>query len=143
VTLGLSPTTDRPDTKAFFAYRIPFVGVDRWEVKGLDSPLQGHPGENPGQRVFQAGAEGVAMAQVEIALAVPGGTVRLRSSQGHPIAPQNPFLLDGGDVLHFFFALLNGGSVSLRAHEEWTASFEMGVTNLRRMDLRPASAYPP
>jgi hypothetical protein len=125
VTLGLSPTTDRPDTKAFFAYRIPFVEVDQWEVHGVDPPVQGKPGEQPGQRVFQAGVDQVDMARVETLLHVRGKTVRLRAFQGDPIVPQNPFLLDGGDTVHFFFALLNGGAVSLRAHEEWTASFEM------------------
>lgn len=127
VTLGLSPTTDRPTTKAFFAYRLPFVGVESWEIRGLDPPLWGRPGEKPGQRVFQAGAGEVEMGRVEMVLKIRGGTVRLKSFEGHPILPQNPFLLDGGDVFHFFFALLDGGAVALRAHEEWTASFEVGV----------------
>lgn len=66
-----------------------------------------------------------AVTGTEILLTFRGGTVRLRSFRGHPGASQNPFLLDGGNVLHFFFAALNGGAVSLSAHEEWTASLEI------------------
>lgn len=125
VTLGLASTTDRPDTRAFVAYRLPFAGVDRWEVRGLDPPIQGWVGERPGQRTFEAGLPGVELGKVEMRLSSRGRTLRLRAFRGHPAPPQNPFLLDGGDTLHFFLALLNGGAVSLSAHEEWTASFEI------------------
>ena len=128
VTFGLTPSTDHPDTKAFYAYRIPFPGVTRWSVAGIAKPLGGATGERPGQRVFQGRELGPDLPRAEMTLQFGAGALRIRGMTGKPEAPQNPILLDdGAGTAALFFALFDGGSVSLKAGEERTASFEMVV----------------
>ncbi|MBN2308522.1 MAG: hypothetical protein JXR94_06095 [Candidatus Hydrogenedentes bacterium] len=126
VTLGVAATTDRPDTKAFLAYRIPFAPVEGWEAVGAGTPLDGRPGEHPGERVFQLAGPGVDRARAGMRLRVRGHTIRLCNFTGGPVAPDNPFLLDGnGGCMHLFFAMLNGAPFTLAAGQERTASFDL------------------
>ena len=127
VTVGATPATDRPDTKAFLAYRLPLAGVESWEARGVDAPVNGRPGDDRGKRVYEAHTAGDKMSRVAMELSARGRRIRLRAFAGEPDDPQNPFLLDGGDTMHFFFAMLNGTAVTLPAGTERTASFEIAV----------------
>jgi len=128
VTFGATPTSERPNASAFLAYRIPFAGVDEWEVSAGGQTVHGKPGEKPGERVFQGGALS-DMSDVVMTLRIGEQTVRLKAFSGTPDPPQNPFLLDGGPgVMHVFVAMLNGEAVDLKAGGEITASFAMEVS---------------
>jgi len=123
VTLGIRPTTDRPDTSAFYALRIPFTGAD-WSVSGTPEELSGAVGAQPGQRVYQAREVGTGRGAARMRLAGDAGTVTL-SEDG---IAQNPFLLDGGpSTIHLFFALLDGQPVNLTVGSELAASARIEV----------------
>lgn len=127
VTLSITALTDRPDTKAFFAYRIPFTGFETWSVTGGRGNPFGRLGDQRGKRVYE-GNEEEELAPVGIRLSGAGKSLAVGGFTGDPGLPQNPFLLDGGpDTMHLFYALLNGESVHLKAHEPMTAQFTLTV----------------
>jgi len=127
VTFGATPSTDRPGTSAFLAYRIPFAGVDRWEVRAGDTVARGVPGERAGQRVFQA-ADVPDLSSVTMSLRTGRQVVQIGLLAGTPHRPQNPFLLDGGPgAMQLFVAMLNGAKVDLGAGAELTTSFTIRV----------------
>ncbi len=126
VTFGLTPATDHPDASAFYAYRIPFAGVKRWDVTGVAKALGGATGEHAGKRVFEGGSLGPDLPRAELALQLTAGALVVRGMTGKPEAPQNPILIDAGPgSAALFFALFDGGKVSLKAGDERTASFEL------------------
>jgi len=128
VTFSLTPTTDHPDAKAFYAYRIPFARVTRWSVTGAAKPLGGATGEHAGQRVFQGRELGADLGRAELVLQFGTGALRVRGMTGKPDAPQNPILVDAGaGAAALFFALFDGSSTNLKAGEERSASFELVV----------------
>jgi hypothetical protein len=130
VTFGLKPATDHPEAKAFYAYRIPFAGVTRWDVTGIAKPLGGATGEHAGTRVFQGGDLGADLPNAELAVRFAAGSLVIRGMTGKPDAPQNPILIDGGPgSAALFFALFDGRGVDLKAGEERTASFELVMPN--------------
>jgi len=127
VTFGATPTSDRPDTSAFLAYRIPFAGVTEWEAAAGGQVQRGRPGDRAGERVFQ-GAGLPNLAEVALRLRTDEAQVRITSPAGTPDPPQNPFLLDGGrEAVHLFVAMLNGEAVHLRPGEEIATSFAVTV----------------
>lgn len=124
VTFGITPSSERPDTNAFLAYRFPFASIDAWEAAGPGKTAAGEPGEKSGERVFQT-AGMAALGDVTMTLKHADGSLGIRSFSGDPAPPQNPLLLDGGDAMHLFVAMLNGEPVTLPAGEERTTSFEI------------------
>ncbi len=123
VSLTVRPTTDRPDTNAFFALRIPFAAT-AWSVTGATQELSGDVGTHPGQRIYQAREVTTGRDGVRIRLSGDAGTVTL-SEDG---IAQNPFLLDGGpSTIHLFFALLDGQAVTLPANTDRTATARIEV----------------
>lgn len=127
VTLSVTALTDRPDTRAFFAYRIPFTGFEQWSVTGGEGNPSGRLGDQRGKRVYEASRE-EELGSVEFRLSGPGKSLTVGGFTGDPGLPQNPFLLDGGpETMHLFYALLNGEPVHLKAHEPMTAQFELTV----------------
>lgn len=123
ITLGIRPTTDRPDTSAFFALRIPFTAA-QWSVTGVPEAPSAAVGAQPGRRVHQAREIVTGRGGVRIRLTGDAGTAML-SEDG---AAQNPFLLDGGPgTIHLFFALLDGQPVTLPANIDLTSTARIEV----------------
>jgi hypothetical protein len=120
VVVGLTPSKDLKEAQAFLAYRMPFAGVDSWEVRGTEAlAAQGKPGDRPEQRVFESHGD-----SVEFALRSGSGSLVIRSMSG----AQNPLLVDSGSGhMQVFFALLDGKAVTLPAGQELSATFTISV----------------
>ncbi len=127
VTFGATAATDRPDTGAFLAYRLPLALVDEWQVTGGAETVAGRTGERPGERVFQAmGTQD--MGALRLRLSGSAGDTLMGKIHGEPTAPDNPFLLDEGPgSIQWFFALLAGTRTDLAAGRELWGHFEWSV----------------
>jgi alpha amylase-like protein len=111
ISLTIASATDRPGTKAFLAYRIPFKGINKWTVAGTKEQAEGSPGENINERVFQCKDLKQDLAELEMHITSRETNITIHSIQG---SPQNPFLLDSGpSKLQLFAALLDGKEMDL------------------------------
>ncbi|NOY81712.1 MAG: hypothetical protein GXP31_12015 [Kiritimatiellaeota bacterium] len=129
VTLGLTPTTERPDTKAFFALRVPLAGIEEWRAEGQGGEkIAGRRGEHPGARAFETVKHPWSANGCTLQLGRTDGRLILRTGGGAGNLPQNAFLLESGNGnFTLFFALLNGQPATLEAGREITAGFELRV----------------
>jgi hypothetical protein len=127
VTVGVRPTTDRPDANAFLAFRIPFAASE-WSVTGGPQELSGRPGAQAGQRVYQARVFGTDRDEVRMQLNGEAGSLMLNEIGAAGGQAQNPFLIDGGPgVVQLFFAMLDGEVETLNAGVERSAGFRISV----------------
>jgi len=125
VTFGLTPESNRPDTKAFFAYVLQFGDVTGWFAETQQGRVSGKPGECAGERAFEAARTPLAAARPEMGINTADARIVIRPLQSDGL-PQNVFLLDqGGDRLALFVAMLNGDAVALPAGVERAASFDI------------------
>jgi len=127
ITFGATPGTDRPDTSAFLAYRIPFAQVDTWQAEGGAEIVRGVTGQRRGERVFEA--SGLPdMDRVRVSLCGGGLETVIHGLTGAPTMPDNPFLLDdGAGGIQLFFALLAGTKTDLAAGQERVGGLRLSV----------------
>lgn len=124
--LGLTPSTDRPATSAFLAYRFVFAGVDAWQVTSGMEIEEGVPGESVGERVGLL--EGPELEDASITLRVGGHRLRIGDFGDGLELPQRVFLTDGGPgEIALYLALLDGQAVSLAAGQERATHFTIDV----------------
>ncbi len=120
VRFSITPATDRPGTKAFYAYHLPFGRVTEWWAQTATGRLVGKGPDFGHERVFQTAETPLDPAQPELGFTANGVGVTVRVGEGL----QNVFLHGGGDGrLSLFLAGLNGQSADLPAGQ--TVSWEV------------------
>ncbi len=107
ITIGVAPLSEKGETRAFFALRLPLRGFRGWR-RG-DSA--GRAGERIGVRLGEQGGDGTPPLSVETA----AGVLRIERTRGM----QNIFLIDSGNgEAVLFLALLDGKPLHLRGAAE-------------------------
>ena len=130
LTIGLTSTTDRHGTEAFYAFRWQILGATSWSARAAGAETAGRPDAKRNQRVFQSAQKGGG--DWALAIDTVAGRIGVRPSTNGGRAPANTFLLDGGaDRMHLFAALLNGNRTDLKAGREYAGSIELTFTPRR------------
>ncbi|MGC8784050.1 MAG: alpha-amylase family glycosyl hydrolase [Armatimonadota bacterium] len=109
ITIGFTPLSERGETRAFFALRLPLWGFRGWR-RGMEG---GRAGARTGVRLGERREDGAEPLIVE----TEKGALRVQWTRGM----QNTFCIDSGNgEVVLFLALLDGKPVPLRAGVEWT-----------------------
>jgi glycosidase len=124
--LGVTPSTDRPGTAAFLAYRLVFGGVRAWQVTSGLEIEDGVPGASTGQRIGLL--EGPELEDASVTLDLGGHRLRIGGFGTEPGLPQRVFMTDGGPgEVALYLALLDGQPVTLAAGQERAMHFAVDV----------------
>lgn len=107
ITIGVTPLSEKGETRAFFALRLPLRGFEGWQ-RGLE---EGRAGERIGVRLGERYGDSADPLSVETGT----GVLTVRRTRGL----QNAFLVDSGNgEAVLFLALLDGRPVHLPAGTE-------------------------
>ncbi len=116
IRMGVTPLSDRGQTRAFFALRLPVHRFAGWR-RGSDG---GKSGERTGVRLGEGGESAPPLGVM-----TQGGMVTISDVRG----VQNSFLIDSGNgEAVLFLALLDGNPVTLRANEERVGEVRIALT---------------
>lgn len=108
IAIGVTPLSEKGETRAFFALRLPLRGFRGWR-RGLEG---GRAGERVGVRLGERRGDSTDPLRVE----AQTGVLCVRRTRGL----QNVFLIDPGNgEAVLFLALLDGAPVTLSAGREW------------------------
>jgi hypothetical protein len=119
ITLGVTPQSEKGETRAFFALRLPLRGFRRWR-RGSEG---GVAGERTGVRLGERRGDG----SVPLGVETEAGVLKVQRVRGL----QNTFLIDSGNgEAVLFLALLDGEPVDLRAAQEWAGEVWLCLENL-------------
>jgi hypothetical protein len=119
ITLGVTPQSEKGETRAFFALRLPLRGFRRWR-RGSEG---GVASERTGVRLGERRGDG----SVPLGVETEAGVLKVQRVRGL----QNTFLIDSGNgEAVLFLALLDGEPVDLRAAQEWAGEVWLCLENL-------------
>ena len=114
VTLGLMPSVDVPNDKAFFAFKLPFASFGDWKAVGGN----GAAADSSQGRLSESKTSGAGTYEITAA----GCKLHIDSFSDF----QNVFITTDGAL---YLALLDGGQRDLKAGQEISASAKISIGN--------------